>query len=143
MKPKPPCPVCGDARCVKTLGGGTAPLYRYRCDKVDCDGSGVEWQQIPPHKLTKDDPVAVRIRKRSQHDRSRPYRCNQCGAPDKKGHRCSILEKVDDAVLPIVKPIPSLVDDAPNNNDSFTTKPPLALFVSLQQQPLVSSSSTM
>ena len=96
---RPPCPTCGAAD-VKTLGGGTHGKYRYVCNSC-----GVNWQQVPPHKLQTEaeaaEPVAAaaaaeqpapansvqldnQTRKRQI---SQPYKCGRCGLP-KKGHTC-------------------------------------------------------
>ena len=41
---KPPCPMCGEKAFVRTLGGGSTDMYRYKCDVATCLA---EWQQIP------------------------------------------------------------------------------------------------
>jgi hypothetical protein len=32
MKPKSPCPICGDVKCVQTLGGRLHGNYGYECN---------------------------------------------------------------------------------------------------------------
>ena len=81
MRPKPPCPMCGDNVRVKTLGGGTRGMYRYTCEHPSCSS---EWQQVAPHKQDPRVPTSIIMKKPGA---SRKYRCGVCGAM-KRGHVC-------------------------------------------------------
>jgi hypothetical protein len=107
---------------VRTLGGGTKPFYRYICDDVNCDdmyGESFEWQQIPPYKLN-DEALCIRVRKKDKNERTKPYRCSKCGAPDKKGHECVHVTNTTNDTVKICDEPTSLLEK----------KPPLNLFVS-------------
>lgn len=82
MRPKPPCPICGDNVRVKTLGGGTRGMYRYACEHPSCSS---EWQQVAPHKQDPNIDVCIVMKKAGA---SRKYHCGVCGAM-KRGHTCS------------------------------------------------------
>ena len=91
MRPKPPCPMCGDNLRVKTLGGGTRGMYRYMCEHLTCSS---EWQQVAPHK---QDQMAVPSIVMKKPGSSRKYRCGVCGAM-KRGHTCSATEETTEEV---------------------------------------------
>ena len=78
---KPACLVCADASHVKTLGGGTAPRYRYKC--LAC---GETWQQVPPHRVPPGGDALV-VTKLDQR-RLRVYLCPLCQQPKRK-HVCT------------------------------------------------------
>ena len=111
---------------VKTLGGGTKPFYRYRCEHLACDedGLGFEWQQVPPHKASAES-VVIRIRKKGQAPKA--YRCRKCGAADKKGHRCA----PDPYEVKTCGEINVLSLGSDEDGALVAMKPPMALFVSL------------
>lgn len=100
MRPKPPCPHCGECN-VLLLGGGTHGKYRYNCIDCELNGTPVEWQQIPPHRITDNAGIVVKASKR--------YRCKKCGLP-KRGHVCGKYapadEANDDPPPPIDLPMP-------------------------------------
>ena len=81
MKPKPPCPICGDNARVKTLGGGSKNMYRYACNNTECSNNKT-WQQPRPNSTL---PLTVDMKQGIQ---KRIYTCTVCGLP-KKGHRCT------------------------------------------------------
>ena len=76
-KAKPNCPVCMLPIAVKTLGGGTFPMYRYRC--TACDHY---WQTVPPHRAEEKGFVQKPTRAMKE------YRCSICLQP-KRGHVCT------------------------------------------------------
>lgn len=118
MKPKPPCPVCGDAARVKTIAGGTKGMYRYMCENSDCIA---EWQQLPPHKMSPTDVPNIRM-KAIKKD-ARAYKCGQCGLP-KRGHVCGVREARNDPdSMQFVQ-----VNDAVDHCADDALQPPAALF---------------
>lgn len=124
MKPKPPCPTCGDVSKVKTQGGGTKNLYRYTCEKADCD---TEWQQIPPHKVQPGEVQKVIMK--SDAKRAVQYKCGFCGAK-KKGHKCKKFQNAEDdglATLSLVAIGDAEPSDEQQNADT-NEMPPMALF---------------
>lgn len=72
VRPKPPCPSCAAVDSVRTLGGGTAPMYRFECGTCHH-----RWQQVPLHR--------VEIEKK--HPQRKAYLCSICRLP-KRGHTC-------------------------------------------------------
>lgn len=79
MKPKPPCPVCGDADRVKIKCGTSCGKYRYFCLNHD---ETVTWTEAPPDRRTGARQVSMGVT-----SRRKGYRCKLCGEP-KKGHVC-------------------------------------------------------
>lgn len=84
---KPPCPKCSSTQNVRTLGGGSINMYRYKCESDDCDG--ITWQQIPPSvygvgSATIHRPQLISKRKSVV---GTSYKCSKCGLI-KKGHTC-------------------------------------------------------
>ena len=132
MKPKPPCPKCGDAVRVKTIGGGSKGCYRYACERPECNPC--EWQQIPPHSQTAQEPVAIKMRSSTKPKRkTTQYLCGVCGQP-KKGHACTGFRPA-----PVVAPVASAAmvqiegDDADLADDA--PLPPMALFAAVNHLP--------
>ncbi len=82
MKPKPPCPVCGEKHFVKTKSGATHGFYSYHCLNHD---PPVVWSQPPPHR-NKSGVTDIKMSDGSKK-RSTIYKCRFCGIP-KKGHIC-------------------------------------------------------
>jgi hypothetical protein len=76
-KPKPQCPRCASADAVRTVGGGTRPMYRYMC--TACEHT---WQCVPPHRVAAVG-YAAKITKPM-----RSYRCSLC-LQLKRGHTCT------------------------------------------------------
>ena len=88
--PKPACVKCARTDSVKTLGGGTAPRYRYRCEQC-----GARWQQVPLSKLKSGgDPMIL-----TEEDQRtmRTYRCPLCGLPKRK-HVCAGFVEIESAL---------------------------------------------
>lgn len=126
MKPKPPCPKCGDSIKVKTVGGGSKTYYRYVCEKPECDPC--EWQQRPPHQQT-TMAIEVRMSDPAKKKRSGPskYLCGVCGQR-KKGHSCTGYRNGRTVgTIAFVSVEDDECKDAPN--------PPAALFASTHLPP--------
>lgn len=75
------CPQCGDAAAVRTQGGGTHGMYRYRCE--DCS---IRWQMKPPHRRTDS-----RERPQMKIMKDKP-KCMLCGLALKKCECMSLMQ---------------------------------------------------
>lgn len=119
MKPKPPCPVCGDEKFVITLGGRSHGRYGYECNSPSHTEKPY-WQQVPLHRVTSETSsnVTIHVNNSSDVRKKTPYRCGYCKQP-KKGHVCPVLNKDKALNQPI---------NRKKENDQPVQEPPPSLF---------------
>lgn len=70
------CPVCGEVKDVKNLGGGSINKYRYSCKQCNA-----RWQQTSAPALDKGLDFVVNL------SSNKKQKCKVCGLP-KEGHTC-------------------------------------------------------
>lgn len=130
MKPKPPCPVCGDSHHVKTLGGGSHGKYRYECQSKSHAGQWERWHQVPPHLVNKSTNSNIVM---SSSITKRKYRCKRCGK-EKKNHVCSVSDnEIQHTYTPSQMENSDLIDDG---------EPSLSIFAQIVlDRPVVTQST--